>query len=147
MSKNVDVEYQKSYQKAYDFLSVSCDAATTAEKEFRNLFGKISQRSIDEKYLDGRNDSSVDLNSVSFIATDVERKLLREFYLEWQAYKVIWQEREDELTYLKNSGKVKTRIDIHAGKIENVRSLSFLKYFFNFIVLVASITVIIKFAF
>jgi hypothetical protein len=150
MANKINIDYQKSYQRAFDYLSATCHASTTAENKFKKIFDEIIQRSIDDKYADGKDDSVVDLNNVYFIATDDEKTKLRELYLEWQAYKLLWQEKDDELNYLKANGKelnLQERADdsYQKNKMEFLHSV--MKIISHLIFIVASLTVIAKFTF
>jgi hypothetical protein len=150
MMNKSEIEYIKNHQQAYDHLSASCNASTAAEQKFRILFNKIVQRGINDKYQDGKDDTTTDLNNVYFIATDDESKLLRDLYCDWQAYKVIWQEDDDKLMFLKIHGKVldsNERVKLNNAKEKINLWHKAYKYIYKLTLLTASITVIVKFAF
>ncbi|GAO37016.1 metal-dependent hydrolase [Sulfuricella sp. T08] len=93
-------------QEAWDWLSVSCDAATRAESRFRNLFNKIAQRGIDEARRENpAQPSLVDLRDIHFQPTEEEKQQLRDAYLEWQAFKIIWAEKEEAYSFVKDTGR------------------------------------------
>jgi hypothetical protein len=102
MSKKSDEEYQKNYQEAYDWLAVSCYAATSAKGRFRKVFDEVAKRGIAEKKVEHPETDVVHLDDVYFVPSDMERQAMREAYMEWQAYKLLWEEKQKELSISNN---------------------------------------------
>ena len=150
MAKKTDDNYQKYYQEAQDWLSACCDAATSAEYEFRNVFKVVVERGISEKKEEHPEEDVVSLAPIFFRPTDEERKAMRDAYSEWQAYKLIWKEKEEELFYLKTYGeplKGERKINTLLSDIEYKNEKNIAKIIFYLLVITSCIIVITRLAF
>ena len=152
MAKKTDDKYQEHWREAFDWLSACCDAATSAECEFRNIFKSVVERGIAEKkkkQLD-LGPEVVSLAQVLFRPTDEERKAMRDAYNEWQAYKLIWEEKEEELKYLETHGEplkrdIKTNKLLSDSKFNIEKNIA--KIIFYLLVITSCITIITKLTF
>ena len=117
-TKPSDTQFVRDYQSAWDWLSVSANASFQAENRFRHLYAQIAKRGIEaadkeDAVPDGLNS----LRQIYFHPTEEEREELRNLYLDWQAYKIIHQEKTAAHDHLKRTGSSLKAIDTLNNKI------------------------------
>ena len=93
--KSIDEQIQETE----DWWTACAHAATTAERTYRGIFSRVVKRGIDNKA------NAHIPNKVEFNPTDEERKVMLESYLEWQAYKKMWEEKQKEYLYISTHKK------------------------------------------
>jgi hypothetical protein len=134
------------YQSIQDSVSVACTAANLAEHRFRTTFEAISKRSIDE-FRQYDNSDSIASGSIPISVTPEELRIIRESYVEWQAFKLLWDERLEEREFWERYSRKMSWEDKNRTKLRKLKEQAtkkIVKLFFYPIVLAAAIIFLIK---
>lgn len=137
---------QLTYQEVDDALSAACSAATSAERRFRSLFDTISKRSIKE-FRKHDTPEMVASGLAPFDASPDELEALRNSYAEWQAFKVIWKEKEEERKFWDENSRAITWEDKSKRNLRELKSeltTSIVKLVFYPVVFLAAVVYLVK---
>jgi hypothetical protein len=131
---------------AEDAANVASSAARAAEHRFKSLYDSISRRSIEDFRRDDDSTARA-YGPIPFAATESDLVALRDSFSEWQAFKLMWEEKLEERGFFQKHGRAMNATDRTEREHQELKqrvTTKLTKLIFYPVVLLAAIVFLVK---